>query len=1115
MGTSADLATPSIQLLGPVEVVPRVALAPRERALLARLAIDTGRTVTVDRLVDDLWRADPPATARNALQVYVSHLRTRLGRDAIVSRSAGYRLAVPSERVDSLVFERLLAVAVGLRAGGRTTEAVASLDAAAGLWRGTPLVDLADYAFAELEAARLVELRATCTEHLAEALLATHELDRLVEELVPRVRDFPFRERLRAAAMTGLYRQGRSVEALELYSELVEQLREELGLEPGPALKSLQQAILNDEPSLGASLPSGELTLVATSIESPGALEARLGDAYGNALLTHRDLLRSAFRAHAGLTLPTDGERLLTAFPTVLDAVRAAVDAHRALAGHPVTAAADVRVRIGVHTGTPRVVEQHYVGVDVHRVLQVAQAAAGGQTLLTGAAARLLEAGDGSTWRVTDLGLHRLPDTARPEHLHQVAESTRGSGPEFPPPRSIGAGSTLPRVSVPLVGREALVSAVLDDLAGPGPGVTTLLGPGGAGKTRLAVEVAREFGETSGRLVHLVPLEAARTLPEAWAATTAALGLAPDAPVPAGTSAHLADHRSLLVLDNLEQLDGVARFVEELAAAGDVHVLATSRRSLGVPGERVHLVDPLTDGPGSDDASRLFALYAALARPTFVLDDHTRDAVRRICRHVDGLPLGIELAAARVRHLSPDALLAMLETGHDLAVSGAGRPERQRDLHALAEWSFRLLEAHQQRMLELLSVFVGGVDLEAVAALPTAEGTDPVAVALELADASLVRVVEDGSPPRVVLLETVRTHAASRLVASGRDGTVRDSHLAAQVALARSLHPRVTSRRRATEVLRRERANIEKALDHALTHPTTERTTSAAEVVACLGDAWHQLGARAFDLTGRVAAACPQGSRFRGWMTYWAFRCRWDTETDATLLLPRLTEAEERLRAAGDRAALAALLAYGGNLGPDVGLGRDWGVDRAQEAVRLAQDLDDDWLVGLTATSLVRELVTAGHGPAARPALELARASTSRLGDADRLDMLSLLEAELLADDGHEDEAWVLGTAAAVGLVAVRSDGTLWNVTSTLARLAGPTRPEAGGLLMGIGLGALHRMGSIPSTAELQHLRDGLRAAEEVLGAAGVDRLVAQGRTLSGEEAVALVLDLVGAPTPR
>ena len=1111
MGTSADLDEPEVRLLGPVEVVGGhpVALAPRERALLARLAIDAGRTVTVDRLVDDLWVGDPPASARNALQVYASRLRARIGRASIVSRGGGYRLELDPDRVDSLVFERLLAVAMGLGTAGRPAEAIGSLDAAYDLWRGAALADLGDYAFARVEATRLDELRATCLEHLAEALLAVDELDRVTDELAPLVREFPFRERLRAAVMTGLYRQGRTVDALALYAEVVDRLREELGLDPGPALKALHQAILRDDPALRASLPSGELTLLATVLDAAVALEGRLGDSYGDVLLTHRDLLRSSFAAHAGLTFPTDGERLLAAFPSAADAVRAAADAHRTLSAHRFPRDALVQVRVGVHTGTPRVVEQHYVGVDVQRTLQVAHAAAGGQTLLTGSTAALLDdrAREAEGWHVTDLGLHRLPDAAQHEHLHQVSTAPA----DFPPPRSLGGRSSLPRAAVPLVGRTEALAALVEDVGRPGSGLTTLVGPGGAGKTRLAIEVADRVGTTTGGAVFFVPLEAAGTPQEVWAALATALGLPVDTPGPDATLARLTRTRTLIVLDNLEQVADVAVVLEDLLAVdGDVRILATSRRTTGVPGERLRPVEPLTDEPGGWDASQLFARYAELARPGFVLDDANREAVQRICRRVDGLPLGIELAAARVRQLAPQALAEMLEAGHELVVGGAGRPDRQRDLHALTDWSFRLLEPHQQHLLELLSVFVGGVDLDTAARLPTSDGTDALSTALELADASLVRVVEAGEA-RVTLLETVRDYAAGSLAASGRADAARDTHLDAHLELVRRLRPGVVSRRRASEVLARERANVEAALDRAL---HAGRPDAAAEIVAGLAESWHQLGTRAFAYTERSAAACPDDSAWRGWMTYWEFRRRWDTEVDDSLLLTLLLDAEERLRTADDTAPLAALLAYGGRLGADVGLGEDWGVDRAREAVGLAEGLGDDWLVSLTAGALVRELVEAGRDDEARAPLASARAAAARGGDLDRLDALTMTEAELMAREGRREDAWALAVPAATGLVSGRSEGVLWAAASQLARITAHERPAAAATLVGIGLGALQRMGSTPGPQDVLHVRDWIRPSEESLGTTEVDRLVDEGQARSAEDAVAWVLDLLADPTP-
>ena len=398
MTSSSPGAARSIQLLGPVQVggadvAGHATLAPRERALMARLALDVNRAVTTDRLVDDLWDGGPTSTARNALQVYVSHLRARLGRSIISSVGGGYRLDLEPSLVDSIEFERLVAVALGQMSSGRAYDAVGALDAAAELWRGDPLADLSDYAFARVEAARLGELRAASIEHLAEALLMTGSLERLTDELGPLVRSFPFRDRLRAAVMTGLYRQGRAVDALAMYAEVVDLLREELGLDPGPALKALQRAILTDDPALVGTLPSGELTLLASAVENPTALLTRLGERYGEALLAQRALLRESFTAYGGLELPMGGERFFAVFPHADDAVAAAAAAQRSLAVHAFADEATVRVRIGIHTGSPRVVGQHYVGMDVHRATQVADAAAGGQVLVTGDTARLLDRG--------------------------------------------------------------------------------------------------------------------------------------------------------------------------------------------------------------------------------------------------------------------------------------------------------------------------------------------------------------------------------------------------------------------------------------------------------------------------------------------------------------------------------------------------------------------------------------------------------------------------------------------------------------------------------------------------------------------------------------------------
>ncbi|MBD3948032.1 BTAD domain-containing putative transcriptional regulator [Nocardioides ganghwensis] len=276
-----DLDRLELLLLGAVELRAQGLngaadrIAPRERALLARLALDVGRVVTVDRLIDDLWGDAPPSGARNTLQVYVSHLRRRLGQEVIRSGAAGYSLALDPSSVDTHEFGRRVAAGAHLVTSGRPGEAVGVFEAALRLWRGDqPLADLGDYEFARVEAARLTQLRAAAVQYLAEALLAIGDDERIVDEVAPLVREFPFRERLRAAVMTAMYRQGRGVEALDMYGEARAFLRDELGLDPGPVLKALHTAILADDPALVAAAPQAQRVVVGALKESVVRLDA-------------------------------------------------------------------------------------------------------------------------------------------------------------------------------------------------------------------------------------------------------------------------------------------------------------------------------------------------------------------------------------------------------------------------------------------------------------------------------------------------------------------------------------------------------------------------------------------------------------------------------------------------------------------------------------------------------------------------------------------------------------------------------------------------------------------------------------------------------------------------
>jgi class 3 adenylate cyclase len=397
-------------------------------------------------------------------------------------------------------------------------------------------------------------------------------------------------------------------------------------------------------------LPSGTVTLLFTDIEGSTALLNSLGNDYATVLAKHRRILRSAFAKRGGIEVDTQGDAFFYAFPRAGDAVEAASEGQESLAEGP------LRVRIGVHTGEPLVTEEGYVGIDVHRAARIAAAAHGGQVVISQTTRDLLD-GDSD---LRDLGAHRLKDLTAPERLYQLGYH------EFPPLRTLDA-TNLPVTATPLLGREQELGELVALLV-EGPHLVTVTGPGGTGKTRLALQIAAELVGTFSDGVFWVPLagladpelvvpEIARTLP----ARDDLLG-------------YLKGKQLLLLLDNLEHLlEAAPDLASLLAAAEGLRVLATSRAPLKISGEREYQLEPLP----SEDAVTLF-----LERARGVGKNLEHDStIESICRRLDGLPLAIELAAARTKVLSPEALLERLDGALSLLTGGArDAPERQRTL---------------------------------------------------------------------------------------------------------------------------------------------------------------------------------------------------------------------------------------------------------------------------------------------------------------------------------------------------------------------------------------------------------------------------------------------------
>jgi predicted ATPase/DNA-binding SARP family transcriptional activator len=673
-----------IRLLGPLEVERQgrvVELAGRRlRLLVAVLALQAGRVVTAERLIDLLWEeASLPVDPANALQALVSRLRRALAAvgagERLVSRPSGYLLAVVADQVDALRFERLAAEGHAHLTAERHREAVTTLRGALDMWRGPALAEFAGEPVAVAAATRLDELRLGALEDRIAAELALGEHARLVGELESLVAEQPLRERPQALLMRALYGAGRQAEALAVYQRARQVLAEQAGLDPGPELRSLQQAVLAHDPSLAAPTQAPGATRAAPPVPS---------------------IRRERGNLPAALT--------------------------------------------------------SFVG--------------------------------------------------REEELGRVLE---------------------------LLDRQRLV---------------TLTGPGGVGKTRLAVEAARRLAgdglSPNGTwLVELAGLRDNRLIP---LMVLDALGVVEERPrldAPAGTAdaedrllAALELRQAVLVLDNCEHLaDPVARLVERvLAACPEVRVLATSREPLRVPGEARWPVPPLPvppPGPGSVAeladfaATRLFLERAAAATPEFAVHDQTEAAaVAEVCRRLDGLPLAIELAAARSGALPPPQLAARLDDRFRLLTAGARTAlPRQQTLRAVMDWSWELLDSSEQAVLRRLAVFMGGCSLaaaEAVGAGPDLPATEVADIVARLVDKSLLSVAPTPAPaplwwpgtealglppppepigePRYQLLETVHAFATERLTEAGEADQAARRHATWFAGLAEVAEPELRGR---------------------------------------------------------------------------------------------------------------------------------------------------------------------------------------------------------------------------------------------------------------------------------------------------------------------------------
>jgi predicted ATPase/DNA-binding SARP family transcriptional activator len=1142
------------RVLGPLELVdkgqPLRLAGMKQRTLLGILLLEANRVVSAERLVELLWRAAPPETASNAVQVYISQLRNLLEPSrkkadnyrVLITQAPGYALRIEPESIDLFRFERLAARANEALQVHRNEDAATLVLEALGLWRGRLLADIEEIPLLARERSRLEELRLQAMEARFDACLRLDRPGEVMPELEALAQEWPLRERLQGQLMLALYLSGRQAEASSVFQRTRERLVDELGMEPGPALQELLKQILNKDPRLepnhrfaktqsqAPNLPVGTLTFLMTDVEGSTKMWDASPASAKAALELHDQIIAEQVERNQGHIVESgrEGDSVLAVFTQARDALVCAVDAQRSLQHEEWPTGVAMRVRIAIHTGEAELRSGHYVGAQIYRCARLMAVAHGAQVLISKATQELVADGlpDGVTLR--DLGLHRLRDISRPEHVYQLLHPDLES--DFPLLYSLEQPDNLPVELTSFVGRERELEELKLVLAANR--LVTLTGAGGVGKTRLAVELARQ---TVGQyrdgawLVDLAPLADGGLVPDV---VLAALGLGVQqggTPTSALISC-LAGREMLCVLDNCEHvLSACAQLADALLrSCPHLRILATSRELLAISGETVWRVPSMaipdsTRLPNVEDLRhfetvQLFVQRANAFRSGFQLTIENAGAVASICQRLDGIPLAIELAAARVRTMPVDAIDERINDRFHLLTGGSRvSPPRQRTLQATLDWSHDLLDADEQRLFRRLAVFRGGFTLEAVERICTVDATDRVMDELSsLIDKSLV-IFDEGpdQPGRFSLLETVREYAHQHLERVGDIEQTVGRHAWYYLAFGYAMHDllrgpeQTTWFRRLEEEVDNLRACFEWALEHD-TQPALQLTLALERYwIICRRGEGHdwlvrsltavpepsELRAHAlydaafwatfrgsFEEARRFANECLTLARDLGNSLYrgqalcalafvesWERRKGWRARS---VLL--FQQAEPLVRESADPEALARLLNNYGYALYQSGE-REGAMEKLQEAVALAQQLRDTWLGA------------AFHGSLAD--VELAR------GDRDAAEASWRYQLEMAAQIG--------------GLASARE------ALTGLARLALADRQLARCLrLLAAADEYFRRTGSVVDSPDPDLVREAREKAQELLGAEASDLAWREGARMSLTQAVTFGLGEPERPSP-
>src|SRR5438445_1112657 len=759
--------------------------------------------------------------------------------------------------------------------------------------------------------------------------------------------------------------------------------------------------------------PTGTVTFLFTDIEGSTRLLQELGDDWVGVLEDQRRLMRESIAQNTGVELGTAGDSFFVVFASAADATQAVVSAQQALAGHAWTGSKTVRVRMGLHTGEARRVGDDYVGLDVHRAARIAACGHGGQVVISDSVFALVVTALPAGVSIRDLGEHRLKDLPRPEHLYQL--EIDGLPTEFPPLKTLDVRkNNLPLQLTSFLGRTAELAALKELLAGGR--LVTLVGTGGIGKTRLAIELATEVLEDFGYvwLAELAPITDPGLVAQTLMAAIDVREQAGRTPLDALID-YSAPTSALVILDNCEHLVEACAILAEslLEACPKLKIIATSREHLGVPGEASWRVPSL---PGPDPewlpaleqvaesaAVALFVDRATAASPSFQLTKENAPLVVQICQRLDGIPLAIELAAKRLSLLTLPQMITRLNDRFRL-LTGGGRTAlpRQQTLRAAIDWSHELLAESERTLLRRASVFAGGFSLELaeeICAWTPLDAADMLDLLGTLVSKSLIVYDETGS--RYGMLETIREYAVERARSAGEDGEIATRHRTRFLALAeeadRELHG--PAQLRWFDLIDTEIANFRAAFDSYLTH---EDAQAALRIASGLGLYWRARGrfteGRGWlerGLAPREAVPATLRARALAWASYLAIYQGAYTQAQI-----RGEESLNLYTAAGDGWGTGFALQVLGA----VALNQDDYPSAArleQESVRyLRQNGDTDGL-GLSYVYLGVVALRRGEYPGAMGLLEQALLNFREVGDIRRVSIALRLMGEVELCQGH------------------------------------------------------------------------------------------------------------------